>query len=638
MTVRCLPNKDTDLKIKKMLRGRDVSHRSAFEYGSSLEIRVEAPRVLGASAAVLRILSDDTGVERDIPLEFFDSSLGYDVYRTTLDVAELCKNEKSGLFYYEFLFLRGAKTLFTDSINNVDFELCEHSANKFRLLVYEKGFESAKWFRGGVMYHVFVDRFAKGEGKVGTRDDVVIDNNWESGIPQYPKIRGESFSNNVFFGGNLWGVAEKLDYLKSLGVTVIYLSPIVKAYSNHKYDTGNYMCVDEMFGGEEAFENLLKRADEHGIKIILDGVFNHTGDDSLYFDRYGKYGKTGAYTNPESAFRNWFHFKSYPKEYESWWGIEILPKLQLNNKECAEYFVGEGGVIEKYSKMGIGGWRLDVADELPNEFLEKLRRTAKAVCPTDPIIIGEVWENAADKISYSKRRRYLRGAQLDSVMNYPLRNGILSFVKNGDSEMLSDILKEIYSSYPEGVCHSLMNILGTHDTERILTVLGDSEEDELRVMDMSQDEVACRKLLGEAYTLAKKKLLVAAAIQYTVYGVPSVYYGDEAGSEGYHDPFCRKPYPWGREDVEIRDFYTLLGKIRKANKVFANGDFKVVCVSDGFIAYERSNANGKITVLANVSDNTVEYAVENAGTELISSKQYSGKVEPLSVKIVRSAK
>ena len=254
MTVRCLPVKDIDLKIKKMLGSCDVSHRSAFEYGSSLELRVEAPRVLGASAAVLRILSDDTGIERDIPFEFIDSSLGLDTYSLILDFGELCKNDSSGLFYYEILFIRGDKTLFTDTKNNVDFKLSEHSANRFRLLVYEKGFVPPKWFRGGVMYHVFVDRFCKGEGKVGERDDVVIDENWETGIPQYPKVRGDSFSNNVFFGGNLWGVSEKLEYLSSLGVTVIYLSPIFKAYSNHKYDTGTYMCVDEMFGGEEAFE------------------------------------------------------------------------------------------------------------------------------------------------------------------------------------------------------------------------------------------------------------------------------------------------------------------------------------------------------------------------------------------------
>ena len=633
MAVRVLPTENITLKIKKTLDGKDVSLRSAFECSSLLEISVEAPRVLGASAAVLRILSDDTGVESDIPLEFEDSVDGNDIYKTVLDLGEICGNESSGLFYYEFLLVRGDKTLFTNTENNVDFSLCEHSAGRFRLLVYEKEFDTPSWFRGGVMYHVFVDRFYKGDGEVGYRDDVEINDDWEHGIPQYPEVRGDRFSNNVFFGGNLWGVCEKLDYLRSLGVTVIYLSPIFKAYSNHKYDTGNYMAVDEMFGGESAFEALISKAKEYGIRIILDGVFNHTGDDSLYFDRYGKYGKMGAYTNPESVFKNWFHFKEYPEEYESWWGIDILPKLQLNNSECADYFVGEGGVIEKYTKMGIGGWRLDVADELPNDFLERLRKKATDVSEEQPIVIGEVWENAADKISYSKRRRYFLGRQLDSVMNYPLRNGIISFVRFGDAEMLSDILKEIYSSYPLSVCHSLMNILGTHDTERILSVLGDDAIDDIDML--SQKEVAHRRLDGEKYALAVQKLRVAAAIQFTVYGVPSVYYGDEAGSQGYHDPFCRMPYPWGREDTDIRDFYTLLGRVRKENDVFSNGEFSVHCASDGFIAYERYNEVERIIVLANVSDKTVEYNA--CGTELLSGEDYDGKVEPFSVKIVKVA-
>lgn len=630
MTVRVLPTDNVTLKIKKRLDGKDVSLLSAFEYGSKLEIFAEAPRVLGASAAVLRIKNDDISAERDIPLEFEDSFGGVDVYRTVLDLGELCGKEKSGLFYYELLLVRGDRTLFTDTHNNVDFTLAEHSANRFRLLVYEKDFKTPSWFSGGVMYHVFVDRFCKGEGKVGSRDDVELNPDWENGIPQYPKVRGDRFSNNVFFGGNLWGVKEKLPYLSSLGVTVIYLSPIFKAYSNHKYDTGNYMEIDEMFGGEEAFKALISAANGYGIKIILDGVFNHTGDDSLYFDRYGKYGGTGAYTNPESVYRSWFHFKDYPHEYESWWGIDILPKLQLNNTECENYFVGDGGVIEKYTEMGIGGWRLDVADELPNDFLEGLRKKASAVAEDQPIVIGEVWENAADKISYGRRRKYFRGRQFDSVMNYPLRNGIIGFVRFGDAEMLSDILKEIYSSYPLTVCHSLMNILGTHDTERILSVLGDGEID--GIDSFSQDEVAHRRLGKEEYDSAVKKLRIAAAIQFTVYGVPSVYYGDEAGSEGYHDPFCRMPYPWGRENVGLRDCYARLGRIRKEHSVFSNGEFSVLFACDGFIAYERYNEEERILVLANVSDKTVDFAAN--GEELLCGEKYNGKVEPFGVKIV----
>ena len=581
----------------------------------------------------MRIKSDDLRRERDIPLDFEDSARGNDIYKTVLDLAEICGEEKSGLFYYEFLLVRGDKTLFTDTLNNIDFTLSDHPANRFRLLVYEKGFDTPSWFRGGVMYHVFVDRFCKGEGSVGTRDDVEINEDWENGIPQYPEVRGDRFSNNVFFGGNLWGVKEKLPYLSSLGVTVIYLSPIFKAYSNHKYDTGNYMTVDGMFGGEEAFESLIKSANKYGIKIILDGVFNHTGDDSLYFDRYGKYGKTGAYTNPESAFLSWFHFKDYPEEYESWWGIDILPKLQLNNKECADYFVGDGGVIEKYTKKGIGGWRLDVADELPNEFLEGLRKKATEVAEVQPVVIGEVWENAADKISYGRRRRYFRGRQLDSVMNYPLRNGIISFVRFGDAQMLSDILKEIYSSYPLCVCHSLMNILGTHDTERILSVLGDEWIDDIDAL--SQKEFAHRRLDADKYAEAVSRLKVAAGLQFTVYGVPSVYYGDEAGSEGYHDPFCRMPYPWGRENKELRDFYTRLGKIRKEHSAFSDGEFSVLCVRDGFIAYERYNDKERVVILANMSRTSVKFDLD--GTELISDEKYSGKIESCCVKIVKIA-
>ncbi len=622
-------------KIRKTVDNCDRSLYGAFEYGKRLTFDVEAPRVLGASAVVLRICSDDTGEEMDIPLSFVSSGNGVDIYRVEIDLAKLCGNELSGLFYYEILFLRGWDTLFTNTTNNVDFTLSTKSENRFRLLVYEKGFKTPKWFSGGTMYHVFVDRFCRGEGEYELRDDSVLNEDWENGIPQYPKKGGDRFTNNVFFGGNLWGVAEKLPYLRSLGVTVIYLSPIFKAYSNHKYDTGNYLEVDKMFGGDAAFENLLKVAKKHKIKIILDGVFNHTGDDSLYFDKYGKYGKTGAYSNPNSPFHNWFCFKRYPEEYESWWGIDILPKLNLNNPECREYLAGKGGVAEKYAKMGIGGWRLDVADELPNEFLDELRQSVKEVSGDDAIIIGEVWENAADKMAYGRRRRYFRGRQLDSVMNYPFRNGVIAYVKNGNAKMFADILTEIYSSYPEGVCNCLMNILGTHDTERILTLLGQSEEDKILDSSRSNDELAVRRLDVWKYALAKKRLMVAAALQFTVYGIPSVFYGDEAGLEGYHDPFCRMPYPWGHEDKELIRYYKKLGEIRKENSVFSDGSFKILCVRDSLIAFERRKGKERVIVISNMGDNAEEFFAE--GKDLLTNEKYSGVIGPCEVRIIKQA-
>ena len=617
-------------RITKKVDGKDASARGAFPCGSNIEFAVETPRALGASAVVLRI-AEDGCQHTDIPLQFKNTKNGTDVYVTVLDTASLCGgHNENGLFYYEFLFLRGNDTLFTNTYNFVDYTLERYSEGKFILLIHTQDYATPEWFKGRIMYHVFVDRFCKGEGKVGERDDVIINEDWDNGIMQYPEKNGDKLANNMFFGGNLWGVIEKLDYLKSLGVGVIYLSPIFKAYSNHKYDTGNYLEVDTMFGGDEAFESLIAKAKEKGIRIILDGVFNHTGDDSLYFDRYEKYGKTGAYSNPNSPFRNWFRFKSYPDEYETWWGIQILPKLNHTVDECRKYFTAIGGVADKYIKMGIGGWRLDVADELSDLFLDELRKTVKASSDGEGIIIGEVWENAVEKIAYSQRRRYLRGEQLDSVMNYPLRNGILALLIDKDAVMLSDILKSIYASYPKCVCDSLMNLLGTHDTERILTVLGDGGRD---VSEYSNRELST-KLLDRADRekgIALQKL--AATVQYTVYGVPSVFYGDEAGIEGYHDPFCRKTFPWGREREELLSHYRCLGEIRNDYPLFVDGEFCVEYAEGAVIAYSRYEGENKITVIVNASDETIEYGSSNK-VDLLTGKHYTGRLAPLSAAIL----
>ncbi len=616
--------------IKKMVNGENVSHRGAFPFGSIIEITVEAPRKLGASAVVLRICKDGEGDE-DIPLLFRSTSDGIDIYTLALDTQKLCKKLENGLFYYEFLFLRGFDTLFTDTYNNVDFSLGERSAGRFLLLIYEKDFHTPKWFHGRTMYHIFIDRFFKGDGKVETRCDAVMNNDWENGIPQYPKKNGDVLSNNVFFGGNLFGVAQKLDYLKTLGVGVIYLSPIFTAYSNHKYDTGNYLEIDSGFGGEEAFDLLISEAKKRDIRIILDGVFNHTGDDSIYFDRYGKHGGNGAYINTNSPYRDWFNFKSYPNEYETWWGIKILPKLNSNNESCRDFFVGKDGVVERYIERGISGWRLDVADELSDDFLDRLRETAKKASDGEAIVIGEVWENAAEKVAYGKRRRYLRGSQLDSVMNYPFRNGILAFVLQSDAEFLADVLKAIYSTYPKCVCDSLMNILGTHDTERILTVLGEGKEGS----EESNDVLAHKKLSAEEKEKAVKLLKIASSIQFTVYGVPSVFYGDEAGIEGYHDPFCRRTYPWGRENAELLEHYRALGDMRVNEAVLCDGEFYVEYANNAQIVYTRSSEKEKITVIANMSNVSFEYRLNENYINIINKREYVGKVEPLSCVILK---
>ncbi|MGN1446010.1 MAG: glycoside hydrolase family 13 protein [Eubacteriales bacterium] len=618
-------------------RGRkDLSRLGAFPCGQVLTLRVTCLRRLGVSAVVLRLCRDGEA-EADTPFAYISSDYvsGQDRYELTLDTAALCGADGAGLFYYRLLLVRDGDTLFTDSVNNVDFELVPHGGTPFRLLVYSTESPVPAWFGEGVMYHVFVDRFCRGAGPVSypTRErGAVLDPDWDHGIPQYASQPGGELSNNVFFGGNLWGVTEKLDYLQSLGVKVIYLSPLFRAYSNHKYDTGDYLTVDPGFGGEAALDDLLEKAGARGIRVILDGVFNHTGDDSLYFNKYGTYPTKGAAQSQDSPYRDWYTFQSWPDKYDAWWGIPILPKLNHQDPACRAFFTGPDGVCARYIRRGVSGWRLDVADELSDDFLDELRVSVRAAsesssnrdqvsgestapgggpAPGDSpaVIIGEVWENAADKVAYGKRRRYLQGKQLDSVMNYPIRSGILAFVQEGDAEQLYHVLTELYASYPRPVSDALMNLLGTHDTERILTVLGSRPED----YDRPNCELAVASLSDERRQRAVRLLKMAATLQFTVFGIPSVYYGDEVGMEGYHDPFCRRPFPWGELEAPVRqdilDYYRRLGQLR-LDPVFHGGDFAFLDRGPAYLAYERRRDGRRVVIAANRGDDPVHLSLD----------------------------
>ena len=577
--------------------GHKTATPGAQPKGAVLKLCLELSRAWGAAAVVCRI-HPDGGTERDIPLTFVGTQNGVDLYTLSLDTAALCGENENGLFYYELLLVRGWDTLFSHTPNNLDVTFERESGSRFRLLVYKNDFVTPAWFAGGVMYHIFLDRFCQGEGKVTPNRDAVINPDWQNGIPQYPRKNGDPIANNVFFGGNLWGVIEKLDYLESLGVTVLYLSPIFEAYSNHRYDTGDYEKIDAFLGGEEAFDTLVREAHQRGIRIVLDGVFNHTGDDSRYFNRRGNYKTVGAYQSEKSRYSRWYRFRSFPDDYECWWNIDILPRLDHGDEECRRYFTGEDGIIARRTARGVDGWRLDVADELSDDFLDELRGVVKKNTKNEGLIIGEVWENAADKIAYGDRRRYLSGDQLDSVMNYPFRNAVLAFVKDGDAETFYHILTEIYASYPRTVSHSLMNLLGTHDTARILTLLGDDGKGEYLPNDTLAHLTLTQKERENAVTLLK----LASVLQFTVFGVPSVYYGDEAGLEGYGDPFCRRPFPWGREDADLLSHYRALGNLRREHQALTRGEFRFVEHDATSFAFERKGESERILVLANMGE------------------------------------
>ncbi len=608
--------------IVKTVDGKDRSADGAFSASDTLEITLHIPRALELVDPSMVICRDGDKDKTLLPLyQGYDEARDADRFCFTLPLAALCEDEQDGLFYYEFRFAHNYRTVYTSSINNVDFSLADKPSRRFLLLVYEQSFEAPAQYYGTTMYHVFVDRFAKSEKELPVREDAILREDWETGIPEYAPYPGAPLKNNQFFGGSLWGVIEKLDYLESLSVNCIYLSPIFEAYSNHKYDTGNYAKIDKMFGGREAFDALLAACKKRGIRVILDGVFNHTGDDSLYFNRYGKYASLGAYQSEASPYHEWYHFLRFPNKYDSWWGIEVLPRLDHTCKECREYLVGKDGICAHYIRSGTNGWRLDVADELSDTFLDTLRKVVKAEDP-EALIIGEVWENAAEKVSYGARRRYLRGKQLDSVMNYPAKNAIIDFVRSGNCARLYNTVTEIYSSYPRCVCDCLMNLLGTHDTERILTVLGGVSAEGL-----SNEELSTLRMSEEEKRRGTALLKIASALQYTLYGFPSVFYGDEAGSEGYRDPFCRMPFPWGREDTELLGHYRALGKIRKEHSVYAGGDFRVTAHDGGLFAFVRENGKETIHTVANRASFTIRYTVEGKWRDLINGEIGENTVE-----------
>lgn len=466
---------------------------------------------------------------------------------------------------------------------------------KYHLSVYAEDFEVPQWFKGGVMYQIFPDRFNRSRSDITLPPDKIFHEDREDTPIFTPDANGKVL-NNDFFGGDIKGIIQKLPYLSSLGVTAIYLNPIFEAYSNHRYDTGDYLKIDSLLGSETDFSALITESGKAGIKIILDGVFNHTGDDSVYFDKYGKYGNHGAYGDPGSRYRDWYKFIVYPKEYESWWGITTLPATNKENEDYINFIAGENGVIAKYTALGVGGWRLDVVDELPSAFVQKIRKAVKSV-DKNAVVIGEVWEDASTKISYGVRREYFLGHELDSVMNYPLKDAVISFVKRGDSATISECVATQRDRYPKAVLDSAMNVLGTHDTVRILSALGDYDYSGKTKQELSHAEYS-----GETLEKAKNRLKIAATLLYTLPGVPTVYYGDEAGMQGFSDPLNRRFFPWGKEDEDLRGYYAFLGNLRKGNPLFGDGEFVELFAEDGGFVFKRCKDGKEVLVAANCGE------------------------------------
>lgn len=557
----------------------------AVAEGTSLRLRLLLHRDACCYDAFLRYKADG-GEFTEIHMTPAEELEDYRFYDAELSLSQ-------GLYWYDFRYTSAHGEFFVvKSAHSLGIVSAEEG-ECWQQTVYSADYSTPDWLRGGVIYQIFPDRFySSGKPHKNVPEDRFLCSNW-SRQPEY-RQNGEKCSlGNDYYGGDLAGITEKLPYIASLGVTCIYLNPIFEAHSNHRYNTADYLKIDPMLGDENDLRELCDRAKELGISVILDGVFSHTGDDSVYFDRRGRYGGTGAYNSQNSPYSEWFKFENFPDKYKAWWGIETLPETDEENSGFVEFITGENGVLRHWLRYGIRGWRLDVADELPDSFLDSLRTAVKTE-REDAYILGEVWEDATNKVSYGTRRRFLRGSQLDSVMNYPFAGAIINFVHGDSAEMLNEVVCSVLENYPKCAVHLLMNHIGTHDTARAITCL-------VKGYDTSCDrEWMSRQVLSrEEYEQGVRLLRIAAALQYTLPGVPSLFYGDEAGVQGYGDPFCRATYPWGQEDKALVAFYRRLGKMRRECDAFREGKFIPIYAESGKIAYIRSSDKNSVLVAVN---------------------------------------
>ena len=550
-------------------------------------LNIHIPATVQATGVTCELLYDDHSPARSISMDFKMKKGAYEIFqgKFTIDVPAL-------YFYFFRVHTRNGDFRLFKQGDDANME----AGDLWQVSCVPSDFTTPKWAQGATIYQIFPDRFHCA-GKcdlTGKLEPYTVHKNWYEEVEWRPTPEGEVL-NNDFYGGNFKGITEKMDYIASLGVTILYLNPISKAFSSHRYDTADYKTPDPMLGTEADFSELCRAAHEHGIKVILDGVYSHTGSNSLYFNRENAFPGKGAFQSKESPYFSWFKFYEWPMNYHAWWDFKTLPTVNKMDPEFIKYIItDEDSVVAHWLKLGADGYRLDVADELPDEFIKLLRDRVKEINP-DAYLMGEVWEDASNKMAYGKRRRYFTNAELDSVMNYPFRTAILNFMRGWDSGRgFKEAVMSVVENYPPQVVACNMNLLGTHDTPRILTALVDD-------FDGSREEKAKRRLSRNNLEVARDRLLMASFLQYTLPGSPSLYYADEVLMEGYKDPFNRRTYPWGREDWEMLNHFKRLGKLRKEHPAIRLGDIQFFEAGDKHLGYTRSYQGKTYRIYANRS-------------------------------------
>ena len=511
-------------------------------------------------------------------------------------------------------------------------QMTEDNIYRDEMFKMSVNFSVPDWAKGKMMYHIFLDRFYRGSteplSKMPRRH---IHKNWNENMQIGPDEEG--IWNNDFYGGDIPGITEKLDYIQSLGVSILYISPPVFSQSNHRYDTSEYEKIDPYAGTNEDLRILCEEAHKRGMKVILDAVFNHTGSDSKYFNKFNSFKELGAYQSPNSPYYNYYakHYNQEKNtiEFKYWWNHDNLPVCDGASPDWINYITGENGIIDQWFALGIDGLRLDVADDLTDYYIEQIKRAVERN-KKDGFILGEVWKNVM-----RMKRDYVAGAKgMHSTMNYPLVDAVMRYFKYADTEKLRWTISDILNEYPEETIYALMNFTSTHDISRLITFFGSKKEfaphtewcwDALK----KDDRAYCDrfKLTKEEYERGKEILKSHITTLAFMPGILSIFYGDEAGVDGLGNLSNRKTFPWGNEDQDLVEFFTSIGKVRLNNKFLEQAELNMLKVNRDYLMFERTTNNESAIIAVNRTDQNqpIELPEEYQDKEIIYTLKKSTK-------------
>lgn len=573
--------------------------------GEVLKVTVQLPMQLGWFERVrLNVVNsgsfDLNSVQYDIPHSMNDVNTGYAIFETEIHLTT------SALYYYYFSYdcngqhFRMKKKDITGNSSITKQECFKMAVN----------FAAPDWAKGATMYHILVDRFYRSPSHHIVPIPGRTMNNWRDKPVLGPNSNGDW--NVDFYGGNLLGIIEKLDYIQSLGVSIIYLSPILRGQSNHLYDTVDYEQIDPYLGTKEDFRRLCHEVHKRKMYIIIDGVYNHTGNRSRYFDQYEEYGN-GSYNHEDSPYRscykrNWHNSQSC---WNYWWGVPTLPECDTNNLEWQNYIAGPEGIIDQLFDCGIDGIRLDVADELSDTMIQRIHEAIIRNKP-DGFLFGEVWDEHPMRTS----RSYVSsGTGMHSIMNYMLPDALIRFFKYRDTSKLRDILNRILIDYPTDMILTLMNPTSTHDMSRLIEFFAcnafNPQGKWAWDMDYANDSefVKSHVLSQDEYEYGKTVLMSYLVALAFFPGIFSIFYGNEVGLQGLHNLANRGSFPWGAEDKNLQKYFIDLIKVRNSYEFLKYAECEVIEISEKLFSFERMLGDEKILVIVSRSHHFSEISV-----------------------------